>query len=279
MMTVTYINHNGASIVLNSGNYYVSANDLRNFAWEYTASTRPSGFGGRVTFSRPVQEKTITIGIKGSTPNEFNANATALMALTEPDIINHVPGKLYLGNQYLTCYLAVASSVSTYSRRGNFVVKELKIVVTEPYWCTEETFSFYTLETAPDPTGKKYDLRYPYRYGTDYGAANLYNDHYAPCPAVLTFYGPCASPSVTIAGNTYNVMASAPATTNIIVDQLLYRIYTRNSSGYEFNIFDSRNKAHDIFRPIPPGPSTILFAGSFNFDIRLIKQRSEPLWI
>ncbi|MDD4280386.1 MAG: hypothetical protein PHX74_11715, partial [Candidatus Sumerlaeales bacterium] len=94
-MTVTYYNHNGSFIVLNDGNYYVSVNDLRNFTWEYLATNRPSGFGGRVTFSRPVQEKTITVGIRGRTASEFDANAAALMALTEQDIISNKPGKLY----------------------------------------------------------------------------------------------------------------------------------------------------------------------------------------
>ena len=147
-MIIKYVNSNGAEIVLNSGNYLVGANDLRNFAWDYMATNRPSGFGGRVTFSRPVQEKTIIVGIKGNTAVEFNANTSALMALTEPDILNHTPGKLYLGNQYLTCYLATSSAVSVYARRQNWVSKELKIVVTEPFWHVETTQRF--LAGAPE---------------------------------------------------------------------------------------------------------------------------------
>ena len=278
-MTVTYYNHNGSFITMNDGNYYVSVNDLRNFTWEYLATNRPSGFGGRVTFSRPVQEKTITVGIRGRTASEFDANAAALMALTEQDIISNKPGKLYLGDQYLTCYLAVSSAVSVYSRRGNFVMKELKIVVTEPFWHTESLYQFLVgaPEAVADP--KRYDLRYPYRYIATSSSGTITNLHYADCPMIITVYGAATNPSITIGGNIYSVTASVSAGQRIVINQINRTIVSMAADGSTTNLFDYRDKDNDIFTSLSPGTQTVVYDGAFSFDIIAIQQRSEPTWI
>lgn len=278
-MTIKYYNANGSFITLNSGNYLVSANDLRNFAWEYVATNRPSGFGGRVTFSRPVQEKKLIVGIKGATASEFNTNASALMALTEPDILNHTPGKLYLGDQYLTCYLATSGAVSVYSRRGNWVSKELTVVVTEPFWHTKSLFRF--LAGAPqevdDP--KRYDLRYPYRYIATSNSGTVTNSHYSSCPMIITAYGAATDPSITIGGNIYAVTASISSGQRIIINQLNRTVVSMAADSTVTNLFDYRDKDNDIFLPVEPGTQTVVYDGSFAFDIVIIQQRSEPTWI
>ena len=279
LMTITYFNHNGASLVLNSGNYLVSANDLRNFAWEHTVINRPSGFGGRAAFSRPVQEKTITIGIRGRTPAEFNVNAAALMALTEPDILSHVPGKLYLGDQYLTCYLAASSAVNAYSRGGNWVSKELSIVVTEPFWHTEVTQRYLLGAPAGVADPKRYNLRYPFRYMSNTSSGTFSNAHYAPCPMIITIYDAATDPSITIGGRIYAVTASISAGQRIIIDQLTRTIKALSVSGDETNLFDYRDKDNDIFLPMQPGTQNVIYTGDFTFDITAIAQRSEPTWI
>lgn len=277
-MTIQYFNANGASITLNSGNYTVSTNDLRNFTWDYVATNRPSGFGGRVTFSRPVQEKTLTVGIKGSSASEFNTNAAALMALTEPDILNHTPGKLYLGDQYLTCYLATSSAVDTYSRRGNWVSKELTVVVIEPFWHTEALRRFLagTPATVDDP--KRYDLRYPYRYIATSNSDTITNSHYAACPMIITVYDAAEDPSVTIGGNIYAVTATIIDTQRIIINQLDRTVVSMTAGGTVTNLFDYRDKDNDIFTYLEPGVQTVVYTGDFAFDVTVITQRSEPTW-
>ena len=278
-MIIKYVNSNGVEIVLNAGNYLVGAHDLRNFSWMHMDTNRPSGFGGRVTFSRPVQEKTIIVGIKGATAPEFNANASALMALTEPDILNHTPGRLYLGNQYLTCYLATSSAVSVYSRRQNWVSKELKIVVTEPFWHIETTQRF--LAGAPETVvgAKRYDGRYDYRYVASTSSGAIINSHYAPCPMRLTIYDAAVNPSITIGGKIYAVDATISAGQRIIVDQLARTIYSLDAAATRINLFDYRDKDNDIFAPIQPGSNTVIYTGDFMFDITIVTQRSEPSWI
>ena len=278
-MDITYYNANGTSISLNTPPYYVAGHDLRNFVWEYNAVNRPNGYGGRVSFSRPVQERIISLGIRGNTPAEFNSNALALMALTEPDILAGTPGKLYLGDQYLTCFLSVSSEVNWHSRRGNWVSKNVKLVVTEPFWHTETTQSF--LKGAPEAVldAKKYDLKYPYRYIASTSSGIITNEHYSSSPMVITIYDAADDPSITIGSNVYAVDATIVDTQRIIIDQLKRTVVSMTAGGTIQNLFDYRDKSNDIFAPIEPGVNTVVYTGDFSFDITIIQQRSEPSWI
>lgn len=278
-MNIEYFNSNGASIALNRGDYLVSTNDLRDFVWNYLPSNRPSGFGGRVKFSRPVQEKKLTIGIRGKTKEQFNINAKALMALTEIDILSNAPGKLYLGDQYLECYLAVSSVVNHYAYRNGWVSKELSVVVTGPFWNNETTQKFLAGIASEVSNPKRYNSRYPYRYISSTSSGTIENDHYAPCPMVITIYDAAVNPSITIGGNIYHVKFTSSNTQRIVIDQPNKEIYLQVPSGEKTNLFNYRDKENDVFRPAQPGTLNVVYDGSFDFDITIIKQRSEPTWI
>lgn len=276
-MKIEYVNASGASIVLNQGHYLVSGHDLRDFSWERTITTRPSGYGGRVRFSRPVQEKRISIGIRGR--EQFAQNAAALLALTEPDILNNTPGRLYLGDQYLICFLSVESVVNHFAEKSNWVSKDLTVLVVEPFWRTERTYRFLAGAAESVEDGKRYDLRYDYRYIASAASGTIDNSHYAPSQMIITVYGPAENPSITVGGRIYSIAASVSATQRIVIDQLQRRIESVTAAGERTNLFDYRDKENDIFLPVEPGVNTVIYDGSFDFDITLVQQRSEPLWI
>ena len=279
MMTIKYTNSAGATLILNQGKYLVSAHDLRNFAWNYVATNRPSGYGGRVSFNRPVQEKIISIGIRGATAQEFELNAAALHALTEVDILNNTPGKLYLGGQYLTCYLSTSSAVNYHSRRGNWVSKELVIVVTEPFWHMEGTTRFLKGTPSQVVGGKRYSNRYAYRYISDASSGIITNPHYAPSPMIITIYGSAGYPSVTIGNKSYAVGVTIGPEQRIIINQLNKTIVSLTDTGTIQNLFDYRSKVNNIFAYLEPGAQTVIYTGEFTFDVTIITQRSEPSWI
>lgn len=276
-MIIKYVNSSGASIVLNQGHYLISSHDLRDFSWERKVTNRPSGIGGRVTFSRPVQEKRISIGIRGR--ELFAKNAAALMALTEPDILNNTPGRLYLGDQYLICFLAVASKVNRYAEKSNWVSKDLTVLVTEPFWNTEVTQHF--LIGAPDTVekAKRYTGRYPYRYITEFASRALHSSHYTTSPMIITIYGPVVNPRIVIGGKEYKVTAEIIENQRIIIDQINKTIVAKNPDGQETNLFDYRDKENDVFARLEAGTQHVIYTGEFGFDITVIQQRSEPSWI
>ena len=276
-MNVKYENSMGAVLDLNDGNYFVNANDLRNFEWEYDITGRPSGLGGRVRrFSRQYAEKTLSIAVRGTGGVSYQSRLNALHALTEPDILTTKPGRLWLDGQYLICFLSVTSELTAYSEKKGFAAKELTIVAVEPFWHTEQIYSF-SPSTGSVTGGKKYNLHYPYRFGTGYSNQTLYNSHYAATPMKIAIYGPVTNPEITIGGHLYAVTSVILTGERMEVDQIARTITKIDASGGKYDMFDSRNKVHDIFQYAPAGPSSVLFTG-IKFDVTLIQQRSEPRW-
>lgn len=273
-MNVKYENHLGSIINLNDKTYFVNANDLRNFEWGFDLLGRPSGLGSRVRrFSRQSAAKVMHVAVRGS---NFVQKINALHALTEPDILARKPGKLWLNDQYLICYLAVASEVVLYRPRGKFAEKALQILAVEPFWNTE-TNNIFTPSSGSSEGGKKYNLKYPYRFGTGYSNQIIYNTHYADTPMRISIYGPVDSPSISITGNTYAVDAEIAEGERLDIDQIDRTIFKVDASGIKTNLFNARDKANDIFKYCPVGNASVTF-GAFNMEITLIHQRSEPLW-
>ena len=279
IMEIKYVNSAGTTIILNTGNYLVSTNNLRDFKWEYTATNRPSGFGGRVMFSRPIQEKKISLGIRGATSEQFDANATALQAITELDIRQNTPGQLYVGRQYLTCYLSTSSAINYHSRRGNWVSKEVSIVVTEPFWHTATSQRFLLGAPETVQNAKRYNGRNLYRYIASTSSGVVVNPHYTDCPMIITIYGEAIAPSITIGGNIYSLSASISAGERIIINQLTRTIVSMAPDGTITNLFEYRDKLNDIFKPMEAGSNVVIYTGAFTFDLTVIQQRSEPSWI
>lgn len=278
-MNLRYVNSRGVEINLNDGAYLTNANDLRNYSWKYATVDYPSGLGSAVrAFAKPAMEKTLNLGVRG-TKQQFAQRMDALLAITEPDIVARTPGKLWLGDAYLLCYLAVSSDVALYSRLGNFAEKALKVLAVSPFWYVEESKLFMAGSGEVSASGKRYNGRYPYQYGTGYANSRLLNTHYLPTPVVITIYGPCANPAIFISGIKYGVEASATARERIVIDQLERKIYKVQTNGGRQNLFGSRWKDDDPYTPVPIGESQVLSSGEFAFELTLCKQRSEPKWI
>jgi hypothetical protein len=278
-MNVSYENSQGTILNLNDGAYFVNENDLRDFAWDYTAINRPSGRGGRMrSFSRPVAEKTINISIRG-TATQFAERMNALHALTEVDILAKAPGKLWYGDQYLTCYLGVASEIGTLSERGHFAKKALTVAAVEPFWSRlDGPVRFNLAGEGTQQNGKKYAGKYPYKYGSSYQSSTLINSHYAPCPIILVIYGTITNPQITIGGNVYAVNTEIASGERVEINQTVGTIYKINDAGVKTSVFNSRDKTNDIFKYVPVGASAVVYSGLFSFDIVMVQQRSEPLW-
>jgi hypothetical protein len=278
---IYYENHKGAIVRFDGDNLRVKENDLRDFAWSFNITNKPSGFGSRVNrFSRHAQEKEIKIIARGHTRAECVAALNNLHAICEADISATKPGRLYLDGQFLFCFLGVSSEINSWRGGYHFVEKTLSILAVYPFWYTEVTQQFRAGEIASSTYGKRYNGRYPYQYGTGYTNKTLYNTHYAAAPAVITIYGPCEDPQIYIAGNLYGVLGvGADNQEHIILDQVERTIYRVSNVGEITNLFDYRVKTADPFAYIPAGDVPVQFSGEFGFDVKLMQQRSEPKWI
>ena len=278
-----YINAKGERFTLNGDGYtYTDPQPLRSFSWDYSVSNRLNGYGGRASgFARRPRTIELEVRMRGEVGNiaDFKTRMNRFHAVADADCIDETPGRLYVGSQYITCYLAVSGSIDNNASFTWYAYRKVTVLAVEPYWCTDVTTIYNVKDSTQDTTGKKFDLRYPYRYNTGLSSSVLLNTHYASCPAVITIYGPTSNPAVVINGVIYNVDVQVGASERLVIDQTSSEIYTVNSAGQKTNVFGKRNKEYDIFGRIPAGEIPISYDGTFKMAITLVKQRSELEWV
>ena len=244
----------------------LSASDLLGFVWSYDTVNTSGVAGPKISkVYKDVLEKEVTVSVRADKWNDF-------MKITEQDIIAETPGKLYVGDQYLSCY--VTSGSPEFYANG-FVVMTLTIAASYPYWCSEQKFTFSEGMGSSDAD---YPYDYPYDYLSVLESGILINAHYAPTPFRMYLYGPCVNPSLYISEHLYRVNATLEEGEYIVVDSRDRTVIKVNSAGVQSNMFDAREKSSDIFAPIPGGENSMFWDGNFWFDITLIAERSSPIW-
>jgi len=277
---IAYENSAGKTIRLDREGFYCNEGTLRDFVWDYTYSGYPDGTGGSVSrFSRHEKTKSFEVSAHAYTRAEIDDLLNRLHNMTELDIQNRTPGKLWLNRQYISCYL-ITSEITNKSKHMLFVTKKLTILPVIPYWCIEETKNFVAGGTeSSSPYGKRYNGRYPHKYGTGYAQTTLDNTVGSwETPMILTIYGPAVNPSLSIGGHNYTLNTTIAPNERAVIDQLRKKIYKIGTTGIRSNLFNTRDKTNDIFQYAPVGMVPVLYNGDYSFDITLIHQRSEPLW-
>ena len=277
---IVYENSAGEQIRLDRQGFYADEGTLHDFVWDYNYSGYPDGSGGSISlFSRHEKTKRFDVSAHGYSSAETEDLLNRLHNITEYDVRQKSPGKLWLNNQYLSCYV-VNSEIIKKSKHLFFVTKRLTILPIIPYWCMDVTKNFIKGgASSVSPYGKKYNGRYPYKYGTGYSQTVLDNTVGSwETPMILTIYGPAVNPSLSIGGNTYTLNTTLAANERAVIDQLRKKIYKIGTTGSRSNLFNTRDKTNDIFKYAPIGMVPVLYNGDYSFDITLVHQRSEPLW-
>ena len=136
---IQYENSAGETIRLDRAGFYADEGTLRNFEWSYNYSAYPDGTGGSVSqFSRNDKTKNFNVSAHAYSRTEIDALLNRLHNVTEYDVRSRMPGKLWLNQQYLSCYL-IGSEITEKSRHMLFVTKKMTVLPVVPYWCIEET--------------------------------------------------------------------------------------------------------------------------------------------
>lgn len=280
-MNIRYENSAGRAFTLyGDGLTFIDPMELHEWEWGYSLSNRITGYGGDASdFTRHPRTFDLGLRMRGMNRQEFLNQVNTLHDITEADMIAGQPGRLYVDDQYLTCYLAVAAKAPNHPKNSNFMTRTVTVLATEPYWCTPVQVTINpSTNQATNENGKTFNLKYAYRYGTGLSGATIINNHYSAAPAIIRFFGPVSNPAITIGGVTYGVNVTLTATDQLVIDQLTHKIYTVSETGQKTSVFNSRNKAFDIFAPIPVGSSNIIYSGDFVVSITMIQQRSELRW-
>ena len=282
-INVKYENHAGEIFILQGDDLsFLDVLPLFSFSWDYELVNSVSGLGGIATgFARFPRTIDLDLRMRGYSRAQFLAQMNRLHAITEVDALNQTPGRLYVEDQYISCFLAVSGDVKTAPMNGNFAMHTVTCLIVRPVWCTDQNFVFNPPSQDPAPVddmGKKYNLRYPYRYSSSLITRGIINDHYADAPAIITIYGPAGNPQITIGGNVYGVNTVVSASERLVIDQINHTIEVVGSEGQKKSVFNLRNKTADIFAPVPPGQSVVTQSDSFLFSVTLVEQRSQLKW-
>ena len=106
----------------------------------------------------------------------------------------------------------------------------------------------------------------------------------------VRFNGPCNSPYVVVAGNTYKVNAQAVNGETIVIDPLRRNsckvgeiVYRVDRYGYTTNLYSSRERGHEgsgsyVFQRVPYGEHYVSWPQDMTVDLDIIDERGMPPW-
>ena len=280
-MKIVYKNNSMQEINLTSDTYMILADtDLIDYEWSY--KTRSIVNPRIYDFYRNMVPKKIKVALRADSFENYESALNKLLEVFECDIYNRTPGKLYMNDKfYLSCYL-IGKSIDEWKPKKKIQIFELSIVSENGKWIKVEhnNFNATISETYAADSGMDYPYDYPYDFAN--GSVNkfLYNHNFVPCDFEMTIFGTCSNPVVSIGNISYEVTADIAIGEYLKINTQEKKIYKVKVDGEKVNLFHYRSRERvNFFEKIPPGKHVVLWNGSYTFDIDLLYERSEPVWI
>ena len=269
-MNIEYVNSSNKKVDLNSEPYKMLISDLLDYDWEMVES------GNKIAgFKKGISKRSIDIDVIGTKGKSSRKLANDLTDIFEEDVQRGIPGKLFVGEYYLTCY--IVSCEKTNWTTDVILSCEYGVVTDHPYWVREHRYSFRKNETDPEGA-KRYANRYPYRYANGLINSRIVNDHYADSNFLLTIYGPIVDPVLYIGGHEYSVKIVLEEGEYLEIDSAAGTVVKVKASGERVNAFHNRSFEISVFEPIHPGGQDIGWSGRFAFDLVIFEERSVARW-
>ena len=275
-MRIYYKNHYGQTVDLTALPYIVTEADLFDFDWKYE---NRSSLNPKISrFYKELTKKNLKIALSAKTKDEYKSAWTYLLEVTEKDVLAKVPGKLYVNDEYLSCYIFKSKKTDWYPG-AKFLVNNITVISESGKWIREVKVSYTAGEqSSSDDSYMDYAYDYAYDYSSSSGLVAFDNPGYAPADFEMTIHGPCENPEVFIAGHSYSVTCELLAGEYLRIDSANRRVYKVRVNAEQVNQFNMRNRESYIFEKIPTGNCGIAWDGSFSIDIVLYEERSEPRW-
>ncbi len=268
---IYYKSHTGNVLNLVEEPYRMQTADLFDYSWEpYTES------GYITAFEKAAAKKNAVLTIQADTPEEYGRAVNEFFETVELDVLNMTPGRLYIGEQYMSCYIT-ASDKTEWEYGIPQMDVEISIVTDYPYWITEKAYAFH-MSNAVSTNNKRYRYRYAYRYANGLTSTYVENRHFYDVNFLMRIYGPCVNPMVVIDGAPYLVYIILAQGEYLEIDSRAGTVTKTMVTGKKENCFHSRDKEGDVFRKITHGMKSLNWSGRFNFDLIFYEERGEPKW-
>lgn len=310
MMDIYYESSNGTTLKLLEGNYRLQTGDLFDYEWDYSETSGRRG--GRITaFSRGIITKKLILGVLGTSKEDYYKALNHFHNTVEADVLNGSPGKLWVGDYYLRCYV-ISSQKSEWEYDIELLDNEIELVTEYPFWCKETLYSFYKSASAIQDSifdderediwnGSEVTKDYPFDYPRDFQSkikvrlkrpnfdypmdfkakatyGKIVNGHYAPCNFKMIVYGPCTNPAVRINNHIYEVRTILYDGEYMVLNTQDETIIKYGTNGVKTNLFNQRNKEYSVFKKISSGYNSVRWSALFGFDLIMVEERSEPAW-
>lgn len=266
-----YVNHRGQSIELNSGDIHLNTGTLND--WAYT----PEIMGGKVAYlSRDLSSRDMGAVVVGyETRNR-------VYRVISPDNAAQKPGRLYIRDGYLECYLIASNKANT--SKGPAAEYAFTIQpASEPRWVRVHDYSFLS-----SAAGGGMDFDYDFDYDFDGAVAEarvIENPSAIPAPVVITVYGPAKDPSLAIAGNVYKCECEIETGGRLVIDGAHGTITLYDRWGAAQDAFESRRgvrmrgSGSYVFEDVPEGTHAVVCREDLNVAIELRELRDEWEWL
>lgn len=273
-MDIFYENHIGERIDLNSENIILQYQEFFNYSWDTTIRNRKIKGFKRDSATLPV-----TVAVTAETEDEYLQIIEEFYRITEKDILAVAPGKLYINEYYLRCY--ISGDIKQDAFKGIlFQIKNLTLVTDYPFWIKETTYQYL----AEPPEAVKYtDLEagimfpeFPFDFAPVRGEKILENPSFTDSNFIMIIYGFAEGPQVSIAGHPYRVETTIYEGERLVIDSKKGTVKKIGRLGEVVDCYNARQKDYSVFQKIPPGLNVFQWSGGFGIDITLFDERSEP---
>lgn len=271
---------NSNKIKLNLDEWPVVVEDITTLfgkEWKHEATENVNANRKKLErFYRTGVSKKITLQVYADTKAEFDEMLDRLNEITDIDIIEQKPGKLWVGDYYLECFITELDP-KDYDDIFYTVDVDATIEAFTPYWINKSTHTFHSYGIASN-YNKRYPGRYPYRYANGLTSNYLVNPNYTPSNFQMIIYGPVVNPQITVGVNTYLVNIVLEEGEYLLIDSRNKTITKFLKNGEKVNAYHNRQKGKEFFEKIRTGRQMVQWTGKFDFDITVIEERSIPKW-
>lgn len=264
---IRYVNNRGRQVSLSSDGIVVSATPLMEWAYDVNE------VNGRIgSFTRDIE--TVKLPLVTYEPGRRGD----LYEVTTVDRVDMQPGRLYVGDWYIQCYLTASSVEYWWTDRG-LSRYDLELTVEDKTWHRESTYVLSDLSGA-DGADFPYDFAYDFGYRSE--RVVVENEGFMPADLIIRVYGECEDPRVTVAGNTYGADVSLGSGDYLTIDTAGKRVYVTRYDGDVENAFpDIYGEYTDgsgsyVFQRISSGIKEVTRSGSFDLDVVVVESRDQP---
>lgn len=228
-------------------------------------------------FYRTSRQEKIVVQIFADSEEEYKALINRFHEITEKDILRKEPGKLWVHDYYMPCYLN-ANEIKEFEELYYFIKNEVTLTSFYPFWINKKRYRFQSYKEKTTNKNKRYPYKYAYRYGGGGNEGILINQNYMDSNFKLYIFGKAVNPMVTIGENRYLVNTIIDTGEYIEIDSREETVKKVRVDGQVENIFHYREKGKTFFEKIKPGRQPVKWAGIFEFEIEIYEERSEPKW-